>query len=189
MTSCTKVYVLVPIFLMMARDAKLWYQLTWLIAGTCIFCIFYYRHVTLITDLCFQFWFLHPIFKSLNSEKTRHPTRIFHHSSCSSIPIDLICVQYTLCIHTQNDIWKPETEILDHKFPFCPSAPHVWCYDVASCTCPHIHWSCLALLDVTSMTLRQWRYVRWALRENLAKFLDVYNPKIVYTGIFTWIYL
>jgi hypothetical protein len=34
-------------------------------------------------------------------------------------------VQYTVCIHTQNDIWTPETEISDHKFPFCPSAPHV----------------------------------------------------------------
>jgi hypothetical protein len=48
----------------------------------------HYRHVTLIMGLCFQFWFLHPILIYPSCEKTRHPTRMFHHSSCSSIPID-----------------------------------------------------------------------------------------------------
>jgi hypothetical protein len=62
---------------------------------------------------------------------------MFHHSSCSSIPIDFICVQCTVCIHTRSDIWTPETEISDIKFPFCPSAPHVWRYDVASSCTAH----------------------------------------------------
>jgi hypothetical protein len=30
----------------------------------------HYRHVTLITGLCFQFWFLHPILKSLWENQT-----------------------------------------------------------------------------------------------------------------------
>jgi hypothetical protein len=51
---------------------------------------------------------------------------MLHHSSRSSIliVIDFTYVQYTVCIHTRSDIWMPETEISDHKFPFCPSAPH-----------------------------------------------------------------
>jgi hypothetical protein len=40
---------------------------------------------------------------------------MFHHSSCSSIPLDFISVQYTVCVHTQSDIWTPETEISTHK--------------------------------------------------------------------------
>jgi hypothetical protein len=108
-----------------------------------------------------------------------------HHSSRSSIPIDFIWVQYTVCsIYTQNDIWTPETEISAHKFTFCPSAPHVWRYDVASCTA-HTFTGVASLCWMW----RQWRYGRWALRVNLAHFLDVYSPKIVYTRTFTWIYL
>jgi hypothetical protein len=63
-----------------------------------------------------------------------------------------------------------------HKFPFCLSAPHVWRYDVASCTA-HTFTGVASLCR----TWRQWRYNRWALRVNLAQFLDVHNPKIVYT--------
>jgi hypothetical protein len=44
-------------------------------------------------------------------------------------------VYNTQYVSTQNDIWTPEAEISDLKFPFCPSAaPHVCRYDVASCT-------------------------------------------------------
>jgi hypothetical protein len=94
----------------------------------------------------------------VNSQKTRHLTRMFHHSSRSSIPIEFTCVQYTVCIHTQGDIWMQETEISDHKFPFCLSAPHVWRYDVASCTA-HTFTGVVSLC----WTWRQWRYIRWAL--------------------------
>jgi hypothetical protein len=93
---------------------------------------------------------------------------MFHYSSCSSIPIYFTCVQYTLCIHTQSDIWTPE--ISGHIFPFCPSAPHVRCYDVASCTA-HTFTGVASLC----WRWRQRRYVRWALLVNLAHFLDVYN--------------
>jgi hypothetical protein len=122
-----------------------------------------YRHVKLITGL--MFWFLHP-------DQNVSPL------NGSSIPIDFTCVQYTVCIHTQSDIWMPETEISDHKFPFCHSAPHVGRYDVASCTA-HTFTGVASLCWMW----RQWRYIRWVLQVNLAHFLDVYNPKIVYTWI------
>jgi hypothetical protein len=95
----------------------------------------FYRHVWLITVYgvyVSSFGFCIP-FSNPSCKKTRHPTRMFHHSSRSSIPI-VHCVQYTVCIHTQSNIWTPETEMSDHKFPFCPSAPHVLRHDVASCT-------------------------------------------------------
>jgi hypothetical protein len=72
----------------------------------------------------------------------------------------------------------------------------VWRHDVALCTLQPTHSPELprsvhgGIIENTSMlccTWRQWRYVRWALRVNLAHFLDVYNPKIVCTGTFTWI--
>jgi hypothetical protein len=80
------------------------------------------RHVTL-TGLCFQCWFLHPIFKSFlwdQTPDTRHPTRMFHHSCCSSIPIDFNCVQYTYSMypHTKwymdarNRNFGPEVSVL-----------------------------------------------------------------------------
>jgi hypothetical protein len=70
------------------------------------------------------------------------------------------------------------------QYPFCPSALHVWRCDVASCT-THTFTGVASLC----WTWRQWRNVRWALRVNLDHFLDVYNPKIVYTVTFTCIYL
>jgi hypothetical protein len=80
---------------------------------------------------------------------------MFHHSSCSSIPIYFTCVQYTVCIHTQSDIWTPETEISGHYvsvLPLCTAGVALWRCFMHS---PHIHRSCLALFDVTSMTWRQ----------------------------------
>jgi hypothetical protein len=89
-------------------------------------------------------------FEILLVRKPRHPTRMFHHSSCSSVPIDFICVQYTVCVHTQNDIWMPETEISGYYMsvlPLCTACVMLWRCFMHS---PHIHRSCLTLLDVTS---------------------------------------
>jgi hypothetical protein len=36
------------------------------------------------------------------------------------MPIDFTCVQYTVCLHTQNDIWTPETEISGHYVSVLP---------------------------------------------------------------------
>jgi hypothetical protein len=92
-------------------------------------------------------------------------------------------VYNTQCVSTQNDI-DARNRNFDHKFLCCPSASHVWRYDVASRTA-HTFTGVASLC----WTWRQWCHIRWMLRVNLAHFLDAYNPKIVYNGTFTWIYL
>jgi hypothetical protein len=122
------------------------------------------KHVTLITGLCFQFGFASHIQILL----VRHPTSMFHHSSRSSIPIDL-CTIHSMYPHMKPYIYRRQKQKF-RTISFRFAALLHMCDAM-------IHRSCLALLD------------RWALRVNLAHFLDVYNPKIVNTGTFTWIYL
>jgi hypothetical protein len=112
---------------------------------------YYYRHVTLITGLCFQFWFLHPILKSLWENQTPDQN-VSPLSSCRAYRyISLVSnAQY---VSTHKVIYgRQNLKFRAIMFPFCTAGVMLWRCFMHS---PHIHRSCLALLDVTSMTWRQ----------------------------------
>jgi hypothetical protein len=76
----------------------------------------------------------HLCFNGAAHAQTRHPTRMFHHTSRSSTPIDFTCVQYTECIHTQSDIYGHQKQkFWTIGFRFAPL--HRMCDAMAFASC------------------------------------------------------
>jgi hypothetical protein len=101
---------------------------------------------------------------------------VYTHSSAQ------LCV-YThcsaqLCVYTHSNAQLTNSEV---KNMF------TWKWVFAIVTLWRTSYACMQFPRPWDSLCWTWCYVCWALRVNLALFLDVYNPKIVIPGTFMWI--